>query len=166
MTSLKPFEGEPVLQSSIVIPNAGGGLREALKIEPAEWHKGDRVFVVLECVVGDVTFKPIKGVDSGLNRVHKFEAEHATITDETLVGAQLAEQKKRIREAAGEYELPLDPAADPEGDPLGVFACGYCGHDQDAHTDGEGDCLALDDHDEPACDCHRYVAAEEAAPGG
>ena len=165
MTTLTPFEGEPVLRSSIVIPNAGGGLREAMKIDQAEWHKGDRVFVVLECVVGDVAFKPIKGVDSGLNRVHKFEAEHATIVEEGLVKAQLAEQKKRIREAAGEYELPLDPASDPAGDPLGVFACDYCGHDQDAHTDREGECLALNENDEPACDCHQFAATEGAARG-
>lgn len=164
MTTLTPFEGKPVLSTTVAIRKAGDGLSAALKVDPEELHHGETVYVVLETRVEKVRFDEAKDGD-GFVRVHMLATENATIVDETIVGAHIAEQKKRIREAAGEYELPLDPTRDPDADPLGAFACGDCGHDKDAHADGEGDCLALDDHDEPACACARY-ATPEGAPVG
>lgn len=163
MTTLTPFEGKPVLSTTVAIRKAGDGLSAALKVDPEELHHGDTVYVVLETVVEKVRFDQAKDGD-GFVRVHMLATENATLVDAELVSAHLAAQKKRIREAAGEYELPLDPTADLDADPLGAFACGNCGHDRDAHTLPEGDCLALDDHDEPACNCQEYVTPEEA-PG-
>ena len=164
MTSLTPFEGKPVLSTTVAIRKAGDGLSAALKVDPEELHHGETVYVVLETVVEKVRFDQAKDGD-GFVRVHMLATENATLVDAALVSSHLAEQKKRIREAAGEYELPLDPTADPDADPLGAFACGYCGHDQDAHAEREGDCLALDEHDDPSCDCTAFAAPEEAPVG-
>jgi hypothetical protein len=121
MTSLTSFEGRPVLSTTVAIRKAGDGLSAALKVDPEELHHGDTVFVVLETVVEKVRFDQAKDGD-GFVRVHMLATENATIIDEAIVGAHLADQKKRIREAAGEYELPMDPTKDPEADPLGVFS--------------------------------------------
>ena len=167
--ALGVFEGEPVLQSSIVIPNAGGGLREAMKVDPALWHKGDVVNLVLQCVVTDVSFKGIKGLSVGWNRVHRFDAETATVVDEAIVGAQLAEQKRRIREAAGEFELPLDGLADldkaaAEGiaAALGVAGC-ICAHPSEEHPDG-GPCLVCADDPDETEPCESFDPAVAEVP--
>lgn len=165
MPTLTPFEGKPVLSTTVAIRRAGDGLSAALKVDPEELHHGETVYVVLETVVEKIRFDPVKDAD-GFVRVHMLATENATIVDEAIVGAHIAEQKKRIREAAGEYELPLDPASDPEADPLGVHdktatPCANpdepCGHRRDAHEDEEYACLALDENDEPACGCPGFV---------
>lgn len=100
--TLAPFEGSPVRQAGIEIPGAAGGLREAMKIDPQEFHKGERVFIVLECVVGKVRFDPIDKTapDGDQRRVHVLDVEGATIVDESIVREHLDAQAERL-EAAG-----------------------------------------------------------------
>lgn len=110
-TVLDDFEGAAVISSGVEIPNAAGGLRDAMKIDPRQFHHGERVYLVLECDVAKVRFDPIKDSDD-LARVHVFTAQHAVIVDADLVKAQLEEQKTRIikakEEAAGIQRLDFD----------------------------------------------------------
>jgi len=115
--ALDDFEGANVIRSGVEIPNAAGGLRDAMAIEPQQFHHGERVYVVLECVVGKVRFDPIKDSDD-LARVHVFTAEHAVIVDADLVKTQLDEQNARIlkakEEAAGLQRLQFEDTTDEE----------------------------------------------------
>lgn len=111
LVDLSPFEGLPVRRSAIEIPGAAGGLRDAMKIDPQEFHKGERVFVVLECEVAKIRFDPIDKAEPAGDqaRVHVFNVEAATIVDESLVKQQLDEQRERIeaakRHASGAVNL-------------------------------------------------------------
>lgn len=123
-TDLGTFEGADVLMSTIAVKNAGDGLSKAMVVERRKFHKGERVYVVLECEVTDVAFKPVKDTD-GVNRAHSFAAQAATVVDKSLVAEHMEAQKVRIEEAAGISRLPgMDGPSvvnDPEADPLGVF---------------------------------------------
>ena len=92
LDALTDFEGRPVIRAAIEIPGAAGGLREAMKFEPAEFHHGDEVTLVIRCTVGKVRFDPIKDTDA-LARVHVFVAEEATFIDGALVTEALAEHR-------------------------------------------------------------------------
>ena len=96
---LENFEGLPVVEAGIEIPGAAGGLREAMKIDPATFHKGEQVFVVLECRVGKVRFDPIDTdyLDGPQRRVHVFVVTGATMVDGDLVRTQLTDQAEKIR---------------------------------------------------------------------
>lgn len=97
--TLSDFEGLPVVEAGIEIPGAAGGLREAMKIDPATFHKGEQVFVVLECRVGKVRFDPIDAdyLDGPQRRVHVFVVTGATMVDGDLVRTQLTDQAEKIR---------------------------------------------------------------------
>ena len=107
--TLTPFEDRDVAAASIKITNAGDGLSEALAIAPAEYHQGDRVYVVLETEVAKVTYEPIRKSDD-LRRVHTLRAGVGTIVDEALVRKVVETQRKAntlAREAAaGVVRLP------------------------------------------------------------
>jgi hypothetical protein len=106
-SSLSKFDGQDVLVSRIKVAKAGDGLSKALEVEPTEFHHGDRVFVVLETVVGQVEFPELKdGV--GLARVHRLDTELATIVDSQLVAKLLEEQRKKIAEHEGTPEIDFD----------------------------------------------------------
>jgi hypothetical protein len=75
---------------------------------------------VLETTVEKVRYDEVKDTD-GLQRVHMLRTETATVVDAELVEEHLERQKKRILEAKGIHELPLDPTRDPDADPLDVF---------------------------------------------
>lgn len=96
---LEDFEGLPVVEAGIEIPGAAGGLREAMKIDPSTFHKGEQVFVVLECRVGKVRFDPIDmdNLDGPQRRVHVFVVTNATMVDGNLVREQLTTQAEKIR---------------------------------------------------------------------
>lgn len=110
--TLEDFEGLPVVEAGIEIPGAAGGLREAMKIDPATFHKGEQVFVVMECRVGKVRFDPIDTdyLDGPQRRVHVFVVTGATMVDGNLVREQLTTQAEKIRlakeAAAGVTRLP------------------------------------------------------------
>ncbi len=96
---LSDFEGLPVVEAGIEIPGAAGGLREAMKIDPSTFHKGEQVFVVLECRVGKVRIDPIDMdyLDGPQRRVHVFVVTNATMVDGNLVREQLTDQAEKIR---------------------------------------------------------------------
>ena len=105
--TLTPYEQRDVVSTSIKITKAGDGLSKALAVAPVEYHHGDRVFVVLECVCVNVDYPVVKDTDV-LNRRHTLETELATPVDEKLVRKVLDAQRAAIADARGEPELPLD----------------------------------------------------------
>lgn len=117
-SALNAFEGKDVRRAGIEIPNAAGGLRDAMKIEPREFHQGDEVYIVLKCIVQKVRFDPIDREDPAgdQERVHVFNAETATFVDEALVGDVLDQQRDRIQrakeQAKGLAHLPTPDEVD------------------------------------------------------
>lgn len=103
---LAPFEGRDVLQTSIKVTNAGDGLSDAMAVDPDEYHLGDTVHVVLECIVGRVDYVQINGVDA-LRRVHTLKAGTATVVDAELVKDVLDAQRLAIEKAKGVARLPF-----------------------------------------------------------
>lgn len=150
-TILDPFEGQPVLSVGMEIPGAAGGLRESMKLDPVQLHKGQRVYVVMETTVDKIRFDPVKDSD-GWKRVHVLAAEQGMIVDESLVREHLDGLKARVaqREAAEDEakrresgEFTLDEAAlDAE-------------HEQGQHAAELRDGC-------PQCDAEKAAAAAEA----
>lgn len=102
-TALSPFEDHEVVEAAIEIPNAAGGLQDAMEIDPQEFHHGERRTIVLDVVVKKVRFDPIK--DTGnLRRVHVFSAESATFIDRAVVAGALDEQTLKIAQARSAAE--------------------------------------------------------------
>lgn len=106
MSKLSKFEGRDVLSAGLEIRNAAGGLNEALKIDPEEWHHGDEVTVVLRCEVSKIRHDEVKDTE-GLKRVHVLTATEAAVIDDSLVSEALDEQARRIEEAHGIHQLPI-----------------------------------------------------------
>lgn len=110
--TLTPFEDKEVVEAAIEIPNAAGGLRDAMEIDPQEFHHGERRTIVLDCVVKKVRFDEVKKNEDRLVRVHVFSAESATFIDRSVVEDALSEQAEKIaryREAEkGVQRLPTD----------------------------------------------------------
>jgi hypothetical protein len=130
--TLHPFEGRDVATAAIEIPNAGGGLQDAMKFAPMEFHHGDEVFVVMRCVVRKVRFDPVKDSDE-LARVHVFHAEEATFVDGDTVREALDSQRAIIDRAklAAEAEAGIQRIPFTEDEvALSVE------HDRGDHADG------------------------------
>jgi hypothetical protein len=111
--SLTAYEGADVVQSTIRITRAGDGLSDGLNIDPVEYHLGDKVHVVLECVVTRVAHEPVKDTDV-LKRVHTLAAEMGTIVGHEVVDAVLDEQRVKIEKARGVERLPLGSEGDDD----------------------------------------------------
>lgn len=118
---LTPFEGLPVTRTTVKVTNAGDGLSQAMKVDPAELHQGDRVYLVLECEVAKVTHEPVDREDprGPQARVHTLRAGRATLVDADLVRGVLDEQDERIEAAAGierlDFGVPDDLSALDDG---------------------------------------------------
>lgn len=152
---LTPFDGKPVVQTTISITQAGDGLSAALAIDPEEFHHGERVVVVLDCTVGKVLMRQLsKDVPNMLVREHVLVAGTSTIIDAQLVEELLQEQAAKIaaakeeaerdkRRAKGEYTLE-DEALVAE-------------HDQFQHANALRDGC-------PKCDEEKAAMAAEGAP--
>lgn len=112
--TLADFAGLPVVEAGIEIPGAAGGLQAAMKIDPQEFNHGERVAVVLDCIVQKVRFEPVDKdyPDGPQRRAHVFAVSGATMIDRDLVSSHLADQAERIRLAkeaeAGVSRLPFD----------------------------------------------------------
>lgn len=106
-TQLTRFDGKEVVGTAIKVTRAGDGLSAALTVEPAEFHHGDIVNIVLRCEVSKVEFVPVKDT-ALLSRVHTLTAGLATIVDDDLVNEVLDQQKRKIEEALGVQRLDLD----------------------------------------------------------
>lgn len=145
ISSLTPFDGNPVVRTTIAVTNAGDGLSDALGIEPQEFHHGQRVYVVLECEVSRVAHVPVdKDTPGILIRQHTLRAGTGTIVDADLVAEQVARQAERIdsarRRAKGEFTLDeAQLTAD---------------HEEGAHTELEPGC--------PECDLEAAAVAAES----
>lgn len=128
-SKLTDFEGLAVRQVGIEIPGAAGGLRDPLRIDPQEWHKGDRLYVVMELQVAKVRFDSIDKDDPAgdQRRVHITDVIGTAIVDRELVAEALAEQKRRVElakeAAAGVGRLPVDDEAEKAHDD-GLHAAG------------------------------------------
>lgn len=113
-SKLSDFEGLSVRQVGIEIPGAAGGLRDPLRVDPQEWHKGERLWVVFELQVSKVRFDSIDRDDPAgdQRRVHITDVLGSAIVERDLVADALAEQKRRVdaakEAAAGIGHLPLD----------------------------------------------------------
>lgn len=86
---LGTYDGRPIIMASITIPNAGGGLHDALSLDPVLLHTGDEVDVLLRCTVGKHTHDPIthKGEDTGnFNLVYTLHADKGTILSDESIG--------------------------------------------------------------------------------
>lgn len=113
---LHRFEGQDVIGTQIKITNAGDGLSKALAIEPRELTQRETVYVVLECEVDTISFKPMKDV-AAVVRIQSLRAGTATLVDKDLVSDHLEAQRVRIEEAAGVHRLDFDvEEPDIEGD--------------------------------------------------
>ena len=110
MSELGDFEGIPVLKTSISITKAGDGLSKALGVDPAIYRIGDRLRVLLDCVVESVEFDPIPDVD-GRTRKHVLAAGAATIVDQTFGQVELEAQAARIEQARVAAQREKDEAA-------------------------------------------------------
>lgn len=98
MANLKKFEGKPVTSVGVEMPNAGGGLQDAMKFDPVEMHHDDEVYVAVRATVKKVRFDPIdKGDDAPLRRVHVLHVEEAALIDGEVVEEHLEEQREKIR---------------------------------------------------------------------
>jgi hypothetical protein len=103
---LGQFEGRPVIECGIVIPNSGGGLHDALGLDPVLLHTGDEIDVLLRCTVGKITHDPIvlKGEDQETyRRVATLHADKGAILDDKSVGSKVF-TKQSTRLAAVELE--------------------------------------------------------------
>lgn len=112
--TLSDFEGLEVTQSSIEIPGAAGGLRDALKVDPVEKHKGDVIHVVLECEVQKIRHDSIDKDDLAgpQERVHILRVTNATLVDRQLVAKPLEAQAERIahaKEQEGQQKAGTSP---------------------------------------------------------
>lgn len=156
---LTPYRGQPVMAAGVAIPNAAGGLHEALKVDPIELEIGDTVYVVLECEVRPPSYDPLdkdnyRGPLKLVNRLHAVEG---TFVDQELVKAHLDVQRQRIEEAksieerrrqeeAGQGELPLDeqPAGNGQPEQVGDVLDDVIGTAEEAETDAaaRGDRMA------------------------
>lgn len=115
------YEGRPVIMCSVTVPNAGGGLHDALGLDPILLHTGDSVDLLLRCTAGKITHEPImhKGDDTGnYNRVVTLHADKGTILGDTAIGdkaftklsarlekAEL-ERRKAAEAATGQQSIP------------------------------------------------------------
>lgn len=125
---LTDFEASPVIAAKIEIPDAAGGLREAMAVDPVELHHGDEGLVVLRYRVKKVRFdeaspklaKDLGEEEGALVRVHVFETLEAMFMDDANLEKQVRENAVRVKlaveEAAGKMALlnELDQPDDAE----------------------------------------------------
>lgn len=114
---LAPFEGLPVISAGMEIPGASGGLRDALSVEPREFHHEAECYVVFQLRVRKVRFDPIKDVDA-LQRVHVMDIVSAAFVSHELVADELERQQLKLEEARRGPTLP-GMAPGESGEPQG-----------------------------------------------
>lgn len=98
LTDLGTFEGARVTRSSVKVTNAGDGLSAAMNIEPVAYERHQRIVVVLDCEVTDVTFTD-GDMSDAVTRVHKLKAGTAVVVERSLVAKMLDQQAEAIKQA-------------------------------------------------------------------
>lgn len=153
------FEGLPIVGVGIEIPNAAGGLRDPLKIDPLILHGGDTAFATDELDTRKIRFDPeYDGNDElvGWTRVHVLSVANATFIDEELVRDQLDEMAERVAERREAEELAKERKK-------GIRRLDFSGPIGEAHAAGE--------HTElfegcAECDREERTARDEARSAG
>jgi len=102
---LSEFDGRDVEQATLTITKTGDGLSKTMQIDPAEYHVGETLYIVMEVVVRKVRFDEIKDTDL-LKRVHISEAGTIAIVDGAVVADVLSQQAKKVEELDGVIRLP------------------------------------------------------------
>lgn len=126
MPELSDWEGKEVTEVGVEMPNAAGGLQEAMKFQPVEWHSGDEQFVVLRGSVTKVRFEPVdKDVPDGdQRRVHILKVDEAFPIASEYVAEYMEKRRDEIRkareEAEGVMSFELDEEVPDDGDDLPV----------------------------------------------
>lgn len=113
--ALPKFEGRQVAASRITVPGMGGGLNDALDVEPIALKHGQSGFAVFQWEVRDVDHVPLKkGETSILARHHVLTAARVMICDDgqaELVDEWINQRDLEVRRAkdsmAGQEELEL-----------------------------------------------------------
>ncbi len=108
-TVLGVFDDREIIMCSVAIPNASGGLHDALALDPVMLHTGQSVDIVLRCTVGRISHDPIedKGEDTGYyNRVASLSAQRGMIIDAKIVDEEFAKQRKKLDVARGVQAIP------------------------------------------------------------
>lgn len=114
-TALQPFENHDVVGTSITLKNAGDGLSQALKIDPAEYEHGESVYLVVETKVSKVSFVPSKDNADNMIRHHELATVVATPVEHGKVKTVLASHRKKLEAAEGVSQLPgLDEPSDDD----------------------------------------------------
>ena len=136
--ALSPFEGTPVIATSIEVPGLSGGLNDALRVDPVEMHMEDEGVLIIKGAVKKIRFDPVKDSEC-VERVHIWRVVEATVVDESVVADILEAQRQRIQAAVieaekreGIHRLPLAEVGD-EDDPEQVMTLQ---HNAGAHQDG------------------------------
>lgn len=106
MAELAEFEGLSVEEVGVEMPNAAGGLQEAMKFDPVEWHHGDEHYIVLRCQVKRVRFDPIDkdSFDGPQRRVHVLHVDQAAPIEAEQVQEQLTAYQDHIAKAKEKAE--------------------------------------------------------------
>lgn len=148
---LSDFEGLPVRQAGVEMPGAAGGLRDAMKVAPQEFHKGEKVWIAIEGTISKIRFDPVeKDNPAGdQKRIHVIDVEGATFVDAEIVGEQIARMNERIQrqkeQDQGIARLPTDDEVEALAEE----------HAEGAHASGlVAGC--------PECDNEAAAEAEEA----
>lgn len=97
-TKLHDYEGNPVVVSKIEIPDAAGGLRDALAVDPIELAYRDEGYLVLHWRVKKIRHEPAgkDHSDDELARVHVLTTLNAAFIEEDQVGAYVRESADRV----------------------------------------------------------------------
>jgi hypothetical protein len=102
MPKLPKFEGREVAASRITVPNIGGGLNDALDVQPIVIRHGQEGFGIFRWKCRDVDHVPFKKGDTMvLARHHVIPAESVMIVQEDAdvdaVRVMLAAHEERVR---------------------------------------------------------------------
>lgn len=117
---LTPFEGKQVAAVGVEMPNAAGGLQEAMKFDPIEWHHGDEGYIVLHYTTKKVRFDPmVQDQVEPLRRVHVLHVTEAAPIDSEIVVEHLRKHRERVArakdEAEGKQRIPgIDDTDEPQ----------------------------------------------------
>lgn len=105
-TTLSPFDGMPVVQSTVKITGAGDGLSSSLGVDPHEWKIGEEGYLVVHYKVADVKYSPVSKDHAGvLSRDHNFRVLTVAHTDAPAAKKAIRDTERKINEARGRREI-------------------------------------------------------------
>ena len=99
------FDDLEVAQCAIRITNAGDGLSEALRLNDADYHLDDTVYIVLRGTVAKIAYERIKDTDE-VRQVFTVKATLGTPVDEGSARTILDKLRRDIEDANGVQRIP------------------------------------------------------------